>query len=326
MRLRTLCLSGKVKVAFSVMAFSLFLCLFAGSLSANTTSGTVMLSGAPVTDVTVYLINDNTNVVMGSCHTNQFGYFSITTSTNDPCQIIAIPDNIDAVYYPTYFPNQIDSRRGFVIYPADNPGDLIINPVTEGEAAVTGLPVKVSGHINHINVSGVPASVFLMCGDQVLSCQRVNLDGTFSFTHKMNSSCSLKITNLGYNTVDLSYNNLNVVNEGDLASCNLNVDMIISGNGSVVTPSSMERLNLSQNYPNPFNPTTNISFSVPNSGLVKVLVYDLSGRMVSQLVNEYKNAGTYSVTFNASALSSGIYYYSIENGNSKITKQMMLIK
>jgi hypothetical protein len=92
---------------------------------------------------------------------------------------------------------------------------------------------------------------------------------------------------------------------------------------SVETPSSYS---VSQNYPNPFNPTTKINFALPKSGLVTLKVYDMLGKEVATLVNEVKNVGTYSVDFNASALSSGIYFYKVNvNGFSEV-KKMMLIK
>jgi hypothetical protein len=83
---------------------------------------------------------------------------------------------------------------------------------------------------------------------------------------------------------------------------------------------------LAQNYPNPFNPATNISFGLPKSGLVRLVVYDLLGRVVSTLVNEHRQAGTYSVSFDAANLSSGIYFYKIESGDFSSIKKMVLVK
>jgi hypothetical protein len=83
---------------------------------------------------------------------------------------------------------------------------------------------------------------------------------------------------------------------------------------------------LSQNYPNPFNPTTKINFAIPKQGFVSLKVYDILGRMVSQLVNEVKTAGTYSVDFNASNFASGIYFYKLEVNNFTDVKRMMFLK
>jgi len=83
---------------------------------------------------------------------------------------------------------------------------------------------------------------------------------------------------------------------------------------------------LNQNYPNPFNPSTNINFSLPKSGFVSLKIYDMVGREVSSLVNEFKTAGNYVVGFNASSLSSGTYFYRIESNDFIATKKMLLVK
>jgi hypothetical protein len=87
---------------------------------------------------------------------------------------------------------------------------------------------------------------------------------------------------------------------------------------------------VSQNYPNPFNPSTKIDYDIPYDGKVSILLYDISGREVGKLVNEVKTAGYYTVQFNASNLSSGMYFYRITaTGNSQNfvqTKKMVLIK
>lgn len=85
-------------------------------------------------------------------------------------------------------------------------------------------------------------------------------------------------------------------------------------------------IKLGQNYPNPFNPTTQITYSISNEGQVELNVYDLQGRLVRALVNETKSPGNYSVSFNASELSSGIYFYTLTSSGEKITKKLTLIK
>lgn len=87
-----------------------------------------------------------------------------------------------------------------------------------------------------------------------------------------------------------------------------------------------EKFSLQQNYPNPFNPVTNIKFNIIKSGIVKLKVYDILGREVAQLVNEYKPAGSYLVDFNASFLASGIYFYRLETEGFSEVKKMVLIK
>jgi len=86
------------------------------------------------------------------------------------------------------------------------------------------------------------------------------------------------------------------------------------------------KYDLSQNYPNPFNPTTKINYSIPADGIVSIKLFDISGREVAQIVNTVQTAGYYTVQFNASNLSSGTYFYTINSNNFTATKKMMLVK
>lgn len=83
---------------------------------------------------------------------------------------------------------------------------------------------------------------------------------------------------------------------------------------------------LSQNYPNPFNPSTAIEFSLPKGENVKLEIFDVLGRSVQTIINEYKEAGNYKVYFNASALPSGMYIYRIDAGVKSSVKKMILMK
>lgn len=83
---------------------------------------------------------------------------------------------------------------------------------------------------------------------------------------------------------------------------------------------------LEQNYPNPFNPVTNIRFGIPETGNVRLVVYDILGREVTTLMNEHKKPGTYEVKFDASQLASGIYFYSLQTERVTETKRMLIIK
>lgn len=99
--------------------------------------------------------------------------------------------------------------------------------------------------------------------------------------------------------------------------------LLSSGNNGNVIP---DEFMLEQNYPNPFNPSTNIKYHLPKSGIVKISVFDINGREAAVLVNEYKSAGSYDVSFNASGLSSGAYFYKLESGGFSEYKKMVLVK
>ena len=94
-------------------------------------------------------------------------------------------------------------------------------------------------------------------------------------------------------------------------------------NEEIITPSEFV---LYQNYPNPFNPLTTIRYEIPQTGFVTIRVYDILGREVAALVNEEKPAGSYEVIFNASQLSSGVYFYRIKTEEFVQTKKLILMK
>ncbi|MDE3057174.1 MAG: T9SS type A sorting domain-containing protein [Bacteroidota bacterium] len=83
---------------------------------------------------------------------------------------------------------------------------------------------------------------------------------------------------------------------------------------------------LGQNYPNPFNPVTTIAYRVLQSGMVSVKVFDILGREVATLVNEQKSQGTYKVNFDASKLSSGVYFYQLAAPGVNQIKKMIVTK
>lgn len=95
---------------------------------------------------------------------------------------------------------------------------------------------------------------------------------------------------------------------------------------SHIENSVTENYFMKQNYPNPFNPTTTIEFGIPKQEFVSLKVYDMLGREVSTLVSQNLNQGVYKYTFQTSGLSSGMYFYVLNSGTFKQTKQMVLIK
>ncbi len=98
-----------------------------------------------------------------------------------------------------------------------------------------------------------------------------------------------------------------------------------NGNDKIVSLAPI-KFELDQNFPNPFNPSTTINYTLPEQQFVELKVYDYLGREVAILVNGSQNAGKHSITFNASSLSSGIYFYKIISGKNIVTKKMLLLK
>ena len=95
---------------------------------------------------------------------------------------------------------------------------------------------------------------------------------------------------------------------------------------SVKEESKPTEFSLSQNYPNPFNPTTQIKYTISQAGSVSLRIYDVLGRLVTELVNKNQDAGNYTVRFDASRFASGVYFYRLESGSFISIKKMMLVK
>ncbi|MBL8017822.1 MAG: T9SS type A sorting domain-containing protein [Ignavibacteria bacterium] len=152
----------------------------------------------------------------------------------------------------------------------------------------------------------------------------------------LNWSTDLMISppeNFGYannSSIDISDSSLHVVwEDARHGSPEIYYRKNILGTPVAVTPVNGEipsSYSLSQNYPNPFNPVTNIKFSIPKAGLVKLTVFDVLGREVSVLVNEVKTAGSFIADLDASMFSSGVYFYRLESNNFVETKKMLLVR
>jgi hypothetical protein len=99
----------------------------------------------------------------------------------------------------------------------------------------------------------------------------------------------------------------------------------------VEAPSVPQIFTLEQNYPNPFNPTTQIKYALPEDALVSISIYDVTGRMVKSLINMNQSTGYHSLRWDATnysgeAVSAGMYIYTIQAGQYRATKKMVLLK
>lgn len=143
--------------------------------------------------------------------------------------------------------------------------------------------------------------------------QNYQSNGLYNWTvpNTPSSQALMKITNADTLTVwDISNNNFIIT---EVTGVNENNEI-------------PQNFSLFQNYPNPFNPTTTISFNILKEGLVNLSIYNALGEKKAEIVNEVMNAGMHNITFNASNLASGVYFYKISSGSFTETKQMLLMK
>ena len=120
---------------------------------------------------------------------------------------------------------------------------------------------------------------------------------------------------------------LYIVNNSDIPLAKI----FLNGNGVLTEvaenrPGIPDNFGISQNYPNPFNPSTNISFNIPKRSQVSLKVFDLLGREVATIVSEEMSAGSYSRTWNAVNMPSGVYFYRLQSGSFNETKKLVLLR
>ncbi len=185
-----------------------------------------------------------------------------------------------------------------------------------------------------VDSSAVPLSVTVALVDQssktpvmTIAAGSVSSPGTSSpslFSANVPSSILAMNTSLGIivnGKIDTSAQ-MNLVNVYFL-------DDSSAANGNSLQKNKYEvptSYSLGQNYPNPFNPSTTIGYALPTSVHVILKVYDVLGREVKTLVDQFQAAGTYGVMFDASDLPSGVYFYQLSAGSHTFTKKLMLVK
>ena len=203
----------------------------------------------------------------------------------------------------------------------------------EGYADISGTLSLTSGTAS--TMAG--AIVYANRGNVVAGFAITDVKGNYSIDGLAPGAYSLFVDRLGYNagpnpvpgdvpahvgtvSYDASGNPVNT--SVPLSISSLTAPLVV-GETSALQPT---QYTLEQNYPNPLNPSTTIRYALPVSGRVAVRVYNVLGQVVATLIEGNQNAGTHEVSFDASALSSGVYFYRIESGSFEAVKKMMLLK
>jgi hypothetical protein len=177
-------------------------------------------------------------------------------------------------------------------------------------------------------------------GPYIMSGQRFNIDGSVDDTFGDVGAFFIDLNAQDYsrsNSAVIAQDGSIFVAGETLTDKRITIFSILKINNSSAPLTDVQSDNLvakdfslSQNYPNPFNPSTTIKFSIPQSAFVSLKVFDVLGKEVAILVNDYLSAGTYSTLFEASSagknLSSGVYFYRIETNQFSQTKKFMLMK
>jgi len=206
--------------------------------------------------------------------------------------------------------------------------------------SLTGFAVTLNGYIYKTTTGGIDWTVLLSNVNYTLF--RVKFpDSNTGYTTGTNNKI-LKTTNNGLNWINqlLPSNISSSTTYFQMSFTSPNVGWVVGDSGIILKttnggePIGIQQISnqipenylLLQNYPNPFNSSTQIEYSIIKSSFIKLFIFNIEGKLIDILVNEYQLYGTYKVDFGGGNLSSGIYFYKIEAENFSDTKKMILIK
>ncbi len=290
----------------------------------HTISGTVKYldNNQPVTSGMIKAIKLDRStgniVVLDSTYILSNGTYMLTHVPQDSVDIglypVATPPRD---YLLSYYPSTIYWEDATTLYPTQNLTNINLLAIRISE---TTAPNSVNGKVRGMGVffpgNLKDANIYAKNGNTFVRCAVSDGDGVYHLTSL--PSCNLKIiaTRLGYKA---DSTNVTVTSTSIIDSVNFYLNRVFVGvtqQGNTVP----EKYYLSPNYPNPFNPVTNIKFDLPESGLVRIKIYNLLGKEVTSLVNSYLSAGKYTAAWNASQFPSGVYFYRMEvitNGGFK---------
>jgi hypothetical protein len=231
--------------------------------------------------------------------------YSFNTYLGEGCFVHLVQES-NAAYYAKIFDIHGDVLKDS-IYIAFKPEDITINNLAEGNFIV----LYVSGR----QIVG-----------RTFSREGIAFADSFIVSQPINSFKKTPSAAVSGDNVLIAWAETRIPGRGyDIYGRIFSLHELTTG-VEIIDRSVPQSFVLYQNYPNPFNPSTLIEYAVPHSGSIHLAVYDLLGREVAVLVNEYQQAGTYRVTFDADRFASGVYVYRLTAGDYADVKRMVLLR
>jgi hypothetical protein len=212
---------------------------------------------------------------------------------------------------------------------ATTAASLVLDEIYAGTDWATLLPVELSSFSsavikNNVTLNWVTSQEINNLGFEI---ERKNISGQYSGEWQKTGNVSGNGTSSAGHNYSYTDRNLTTGNYSyRLKQKDFNGNFEYFNLQNEVNIGIPSEFNLSQNYPNPFNPGTTINFDMPIASKVNIKLFDISGREVATVLSEFRPAGYHTVNFNASALTSGVYFYTISTVNFISTKKMMLVK
>ncbi len=244
----------------------------------------------------------------------QFGELGFDYSINYPCGTDQCRLSLKPFIWDTYYSNT-ERQDLYKTYKS-----LIGLKKNYDVFRTTDFTLSVNGPVKRINLNHWSMNVTIVGNfDVVENSISPNFQTTGTW-YDYFSGDSISVSDVSAN-INMKPGQFNIFTSKKLPQ----PDIIISSVEDEIA-GTVDEYFLGQNYPNPFNPATTINYSIKQAGEVALHVYDVLGRQVTKLVDKFQNIGSYSVNFDASNLSSGIYFYTLNSGSFTATKKLMLIK
>jgi len=313
----------------SQISYQLISCLIDGTFyseNSQTISGTVKFNdnSQPASNGYVKAIKLNRSngsiITFDSVQIQSNGSYNLHNLPIDTCYIVAYPNSENqADFIPTYYPSAINWQNAVRVFTGSNPNNVNVSVLRKTNA---NGPYHVNGWImpQASSLSGIKDAIVYIKQGNIFRDYFITQDaGSYNLDGLMQGDYQIITDRIGY--MD-SQANITIANS-NLENINFYLIPVSVKNVGDIVP---DKFNLYQNYPNPFNPVTNIKFDIPKSSFTTLKVYNVLGKEVAILLNEIKSAGSYQVDFDASPLSSGVYFYRIETERFTETKRMVILK
>jgi len=262
---------------------------------------------------------------LDSANIQSDGSYTLINVPQDSVDIGVFPNsNPPNDWVVTYYPSTIYWEDATVVYPTGNLTNVNINAFRLSASANSN---SVNGKVMNINDNPAgnlkDAILYAKNGNTFVKCAMSDAGGVYHLQSLPAGNLKIIATRLGYKRDSTS---VNVTSSSNTDSVNFHLNRFSVGISQInsIVPTECK---LFQNYPNPFNPVTIIRYQVSGkNSIVKLSVYDVTGKEIAVLVNKIQEAGLYEVFFDAFALPSGIYFYKLTEGDFSETKKMLLIK
>jgi len=260
-------------------------------------------------------------VIVDSARINPQGNYMLRDFPPGDYYIVAYPDDEDEDYMISFYPSgQIWNTASRV---SIAPGQSKICNIVSVKITPPAGSISLQGEIadsNNVNYKLKNSIIVAKSGNEYKGFAVTNNQGKFLIKSLATGNYDITVSRFAYRT---STKNINV-------SSNSVINFYVGKDTSYLIPvinisSEIKDFRLKQNFPNPFNPATEIQFSLDKGSSVKLTVYSIEGKLIQEVINEYKAAGEYKVNFNGANLASGIYNYILETSNGQRESKIMVL-